>query len=224
MTVPAHQLMPALLAVINAHMEAEPRAYKVRGRRAWRAHVCLRRLLRPPAVLARSCVMAMQAPLSLCHTHHAVARVTHLVSHIHTRAIAQIIVFFPTARAAQFHAALARASGIPQPCLDLHSRLSQKQRDTAAATFGNNATAVMFASDVIARGLDFPDVSLVVQVRWCVTRRASAAAAAAKQRARARVRAPTAGRHTHSTGSAAERAPPCAPVLTAGWPHRPDAV
>jgi ATP-dependent RNA helicase MSS116 len=75
----------------------------------------------------------------------------------------QVIIFFPTARAAQFHAALARAAGLP--CLDLHSRLSQKQRDTAAATFGGNPTGVMFASDVIARGLDFPDVSLVVQVR-----------------------------------------------------------
>ncbi|WIA22274.1 hypothetical protein OEZ85_004594 [Tetradesmus obliquus] len=74
----------------------------------------------------------------------------------------KVIVFFPTARAAQFHAALARASGCP--CYDLHSRLSQKQRDTAAAAFGNNPTGVIFASDVIARGLDFPDVSLVVQV------------------------------------------------------------
>jgi superfamily II DNA/RNA helicase len=74
----------------------------------------------------------------------------------------QVIVFFPTARAAQFHAALARASGCS--CYDLHSRLSQKQRDTAAAAFGSNPTGVIFASDVIARGLDFPDVSLVVQV------------------------------------------------------------
>lgn len=75
----------------------------------------------------------------------------------------QVIVFLPTARAAQFYAALARASGCE--AYDLHSRLSQKQRDTAAAAFGKSPTAVMFASDVIARGLDFPDVSLVVQVR-----------------------------------------------------------
>jgi hypothetical protein len=74
----------------------------------------------------------------------------------------QIIVFFPTARAAQFHAGLARASGCP--CFDLHSRLSQSKRDQAAAAFGSQPTGVMFASDVIARGLDFPDVSLVVQV------------------------------------------------------------
>eukprot|EP00878_Enallax_costatus_P017895 GHUV01018808.1.p2 GENE.GHUV01018808.1~~GHUV01018808.1.p2 ORF type:complete len:109 (+),score=23.21 GHUV01018808.1:299-625(+) len=76
--------------------------------------------------------------------------------------VLQIIVFFPTARAAQFHAALARAAGCN--CLDLHSRLSQSKRDQAAAAFGGNPTGVLFASDVIARGLDFPDVSLVVQV------------------------------------------------------------
>jgi ATP-dependent RNA helicase MSS116 len=92
--------------------------------------------------------------------------VSRLVSNqgfaVHT--LLQVIVFFPTARAAQFHAALARASGVE--AYDLHSRLSQKQRDTAAAAFGRSPTAVMFASDVIARGLDFPDVSLVVQVRF----------------------------------------------------------
>jgi ATP-dependent RNA helicase MSS116 len=78
----------------------------------------------------------------------------------------QVIVFFPTARAAQFYAALARASGCES--YDLHSRLSQAARDKAAAAFGSSPSAVMFASDVIARGLDFPDVSLVIQVGWCV--------------------------------------------------------
>ena len=75
----------------------------------------------------------------------------------------QVIVFFPTAKGAQFHAALARASGLAN-ALDLHSRLSQKQRDTAIAAFAGQQAAVMFASDVLARGIDVPDVSLVVQV------------------------------------------------------------
>lgn len=87
------------------------------------------------------------------------ARAPLLVTALHQ----QVIVFFPTARAAQFHAALSRAAGCP--ALDLHSRLSQSARDKAAAAFGGSPTGVMFASDVIARGLDFPDVSLVVQVR-----------------------------------------------------------
>jgi ATP-dependent RNA helicase MSS116 len=49
-------------------------------------------------------------------------------------------------------------------CLDLHSRLSQKQRDTATAAFAKGNGVLLFASDVIARGMDFPDVTLVVQV------------------------------------------------------------
>ena len=52
----------------------------------------------------------------------------------------------------------------PAQCLDLHSRLSQKKRDKAAADFAANDGVLLFASDVIARGLDFPDVTLVVQV------------------------------------------------------------
>jgi superfamily II DNA/RNA helicase len=50
-------------------------------------------------------------------------------------------------------------------CLDLHSRLSQSARDRAAAAFASGDCRHLFASDVIARGLDFPDVTLVVQVR-----------------------------------------------------------
>jgi hypothetical protein len=41
---------------------------------------------------------------------------------------------------------------------DLH-RLSQAQRDMAAAAFDSSSSAVMFAIDVIACGLDFPDAS-----------------------------------------------------------------
>lgn len=53
----------------------------------------------------------------------------------------------------------------PPQCLDLHSRLSQKQRDNATAAFAQGSGVLLFASDVIARGMDFPDVTLVVQVR-----------------------------------------------------------
>jgi ATP-dependent RNA helicase MSS116 len=48
--------------------------------------------------------------------------------------------------------------------LELHSRLSQPQRDRNAKAF-REATGgvVMFASDVAARGLDFPGVTHVIQ-------------------------------------------------------------
>lgn len=98
--------------------------------------------------------------------HHKKALHLCVLCLLHVLLCLQVIVFFPTARAAQFYAALARASGCES--YDLHSRLSQGARDKAAAAFGSSPSAVMFASDVIARGLDFPDVSLVIQVGWCV--------------------------------------------------------
>lgn len=76
----------------------------------------------------------------------------------------RIIVFFTTARMAQFAAALFRKCPAFADTLELHSRLSQGQRNKNTATFGNKSGCVLFASDVIARGIDFPDVTFVAQV------------------------------------------------------------
>lgn len=106
----------------------------------------------------------------------------------------KIVVFLPTARLAQFAAAVFRRVLAPHPepapadlrkralaerarreslrhawggVLELHSRRSQTQRVRAVEEFGRNAWrggAVLFASDVASRGLDFDDVDLVVQV------------------------------------------------------------
>lgn len=149
---PPDQLMQVLMGVIKAHMAAEPDSFKVRDRRAGLLNCAVVMPEGSRAVPVYTCTKAQLC----CHrvmSHYALCRF-----------LVQVIVFFPTARAAQFHAALARASGCE--AYDLHSRLSQKQRDTASAAFGKSPTAVMFASDVIARGLDFPDVSLVVQVSF----------------------------------------------------------
>ncbi|PNH08328.1 DEAD-box ATP-dependent RNA helicase 25 [Tetrabaena socialis] len=44
-----------------------------------------------------------------------------------------------------------------------HSRKSQPQRDAASAQFRSGPRQVLFSSDVSARGVDYPGVSLVVQ-------------------------------------------------------------
>jgi ATP-dependent RNA helicase MSS116 len=76
------------------------------------------------------------------------------------------IVFLPTAREAElWHAvlehALAPAGGAAWA---LHSRLSQPRRDKNTQAFREAAAGVMVASDVLARGIDIPDVSFVLQV------------------------------------------------------------
>jgi ATP-dependent RNA helicase MSS116 len=83
------------------------------------------------------------------------------------------IVFFPTAKFASLAAAtfqhLEAADG-PHPIykhvrmVEIHSRLSQPQRSRAAERFRNSQSAILFASDVVARGMDFPNVTHVIQV------------------------------------------------------------
>ena len=74
----------------------------------------------------------------------------------------KIICFFPTARATQLAAELFVALG--RPVTEIHSRKSQGHRTKAADAFRESKSGVMMSSDVSARGLDYPDVTLVVQV------------------------------------------------------------
>lgn len=48
--------------------------------------------------------------------------------------------------------------------LETHSRKSQSARSRVSEAFRNSKGLIMFTSDVSARGMDYPDVSLVVQV------------------------------------------------------------
>ena len=74
---------------------------------------------------------------------------------------AQVLVFFTTANLTALHAELFNAMQIP--VLEIHSRKSQSARVKAAEAFRNARQAIMFTSDVSARGVDYPDVSLVIQ-------------------------------------------------------------
>ena len=53
---------------------------------------------------------------------------------------------------------------LPLKVYQLHSRLSQNVRTRTTEDFKEANTGVMFASDVIGRGMDFPNVDLVIQV------------------------------------------------------------
>ena len=74
----------------------------------------------------------------------------------------KVIAFFTTARLTQFMAALANAAGIP--VLEIHSRKSQSAREKASAEFRSARASILFSSDVSARGVDYPDVTMVLQV------------------------------------------------------------
>jgi ATP-dependent RNA helicase MSS116 len=49
----------------------------------------------------------------------------------------------------------------PMVGLEIHSRLSQSARTRVSTEFREATTGVLFASDVAARGLDYPNVTKV---------------------------------------------------------------
>ena len=71
----------------------------------------------------------------------------------------KIIAFFVTARLTQLHSELFEALGAP--VLEMHSRKSQPARTRAADAFRAGERQSMFSSDVSARGVDYPDVTMV---------------------------------------------------------------
>jgi len=74
----------------------------------------------------------------------------------------KVMVFFTTARLTQFFSELFGQLG--QKVLEIHSRKSQPHRNKMAEAFRNGSQVIMFTSDVSARGMDYPDVTRVIQV------------------------------------------------------------
>ncbi|KAL1842881.1 hypothetical protein VTJ49DRAFT_3898 [Mycothermus thermophilus] len=78
------------------------------------------------------------------------------------------IVFLPTTAAVLFYTYLfqrVRYHDRRFPMIyDMHSKLSQATRTKNSDAFRNARSAILFSSDVAARGMDFPNVSHVVQV------------------------------------------------------------
>ncbi|CAL5870125.1 uncharacterized protein PFLUO_LOCUS4360 [Penicillium psychrofluorescens] len=76
----------------------------------------------------------------------------------------KIIVFGVTANMVALLATVFSRGLTPLKVFEIHSRLSQSARTKTTAQFKEASSGVMFASDVIGRGMDFPNVDLVVQV------------------------------------------------------------
>ena len=52
----------------------------------------------------------------------------------------------------------------PASVLEIHSRLTQVARTNASNAFRKAPSAILFATDVVARGMDFPKVTHVIQI------------------------------------------------------------
>lgn len=88
----------------------------------------------------------------------AVQLLLHLMKQSHHK----ILVFFPTTSQVAFFAGLFNR-GLGRPVLEIHSKISQHARSATSERFRRARQAVMMTSDVSARGIDYPDVTHVVQ-------------------------------------------------------------
>ncbi|KAJ3153672.1 hypothetical protein HDU86_005171 [Geranomyces michiganensis] len=104
----------------------------------------------------------IEAPLS-----RSISTTFSLIAALHAAGKSKIIVFLPTARATQLYFETYSQMNSPNssrlPCYELHSRKSQSVRTKTSERFRDATQAVLFSSDVSARGMDFPDVAAVVQ-------------------------------------------------------------
>ena len=72
----------------------------------------------------------------------------------------KIIVFFPTTKMVQLATRLFASMGIQ--AMELHSKKDQRVRARTSDRFRAAQSALLFTSDVSARGVDYPNVTLVV--------------------------------------------------------------
>jgi ATP-dependent RNA helicase MSS116 len=118
-----------------------------------------RRSGNPAAVNARIRQEAVVLPVgSLVPALHRI-----VAAHLAKSETSKIIVFITNAVTVQLMAALFRASGFAS-ALEIHSRLDQNKRNAADRAFRERPSGLLFASDVAARGVDFPGVTLVIQL------------------------------------------------------------
>jgi ATP-dependent RNA helicase MSS116 len=94
----------------------------------------------------------------------APATVAVLEAELATAEAFKAIVFAPTAAHADFYGHILASTGTIPKVSVLHSRMTQSKRTRTTEEFRKAATGVCVATDVIARGMDFPGVTHVFQV------------------------------------------------------------
>lgn len=76
----------------------------------------------------------------------------------------KVIVFLPTTKQTMIYAQLLKYLLPKRVVHEIHSRKSQDQRSRIASRFRSSRDGILVTSDVSARGVDYPGVSLVVQI------------------------------------------------------------
>mmetsp|Transcript_29317 Transcript_29317/g.31513 ORF Transcript_29317/g.31513 Transcript_29317/m.31513 type:complete len:466 (-) Transcript_29317:124-1521(-) len=76
----------------------------------------------------------------------------------------KLIVFFNTTAQVEFFSNLFKKNGGTHRVMEIHSKLSQNTRSATSQRFRKVLLGILFTSDVSARGVDYPNVTHVIQV------------------------------------------------------------
>ncbi|KAJ3670913.1 hypothetical protein LUZ60_008339 [Juncus effusus] len=85
-----------------------------------------------------------------------------LIDHMHEDPDFKVIIFCTTAMVTKLYAEVLGSMNFN--IREIHSRKAQTYRTRVSEEFRNNKRLILVSSDVSARGVDYPDVSLVIQV------------------------------------------------------------
>eukprot|EP00816_Leptocylindrus_hargravesii_P002347 CAMPEP_0196802376 /NCGR_PEP_ID=MMETSP1362-20130617/1989_1 /TAXON_ID=163516 /ORGANISM="Leptocylindrus danicus, Strain CCMP1856" /LENGTH=686 /DNA_ID=CAMNT_0042173651 /DNA_START=18 /DNA_END=2078 /DNA_ORIENTATION=+ len=91
-----------------------------------------------------------------------VQSVMEIVLHAMKERDHKIVVFFPTSMMVKFYSELFNKC-LNIKVIEMHSKKNQSYRTRSSDYFRRRRKAVMFTSDVSARGVDYPDVTHVIQ-------------------------------------------------------------
>ena len=98
--------------------------------------------------------------------HRLVSGLVELILHIKRQPSSKTVVFFPTTAQVEYFYHLLTSLG--HRVLQIHSKLNQPMRQAASDQFrwagSGQRGAVLLTTDLSARGVDYPDVTHVIQV------------------------------------------------------------
>ncbi|KJP90079.1 hypothetical protein AK88_00248 [Plasmodium fragile] len=81
----------------------------------------------------------------------------------------KILVFFPTARATWFYANFFKTQ-LKISVYEIHRKKEPAQRQITANRFAVESVGILFTSDISSRGINYPDVTLIIQVNCAISR------------------------------------------------------
>ncbi|KAK5008462.1 hypothetical protein LTR28_003934 [Elasticomyces elasticus] len=146
--VPTHQGVPQHLVTVNGFENVLPTLYEL----------CARE------VAAASDGSGQKRPFKAIVYFNSTAEVTLASSTFHNLRPSEPDTDATSASSPMFRQSRPRHPLAPARIFEIHARLTQAARTRSADNFRNSTSGILFSSDVTARGMDFPNVTHVIQV------------------------------------------------------------